>query len=408
MKKRLLSNIGYKIASVILAVILWLVVMNISDYSITKTIEDIPVSQLNGEALEELDKIYDVAEGDTVDIIVKGRRSIVSELTAESFYATADLSTMSITNSVQIFVTPRNASLKDDISITCINNTMKLTLEEKITKQFPVKIKTTGEAYKGYAVGECTANPNIVTIEGPKSAVEKITEVSVNVSVLNARSNFDTTSVITLYDAYGEVITNDKLIVSHDEVSVSVNIYPVKEVDILVDVRGVPEDGFGVAEIIYQPQIIQVAGLPEDIEGIESIEIDDISISGLSEDYQTTIDLNDYMPEGVIVADNSSEIVITVDIEEVDEKTFSPAVKNITLTGKNNDYIYDVVLSDGFKIVASGLTNVIDGVVIADIAPTIDCTELARGENNVSLKLKDIEGVHYDIQGTVTVKVSAR
>ncbi|MBE5944700.1 MAG: hypothetical protein E7258_07245 [Lachnospiraceae bacterium] len=408
MKKRLLSNIGYKIASVILAVILWLVVMNISDYSITKTIEDIPVSQLNGEALEELDKIYDVAEGDTVDIIVKGRRSIVSELTAESFYATADLSTMSITNSVQIFVTPRNASLKDDISITCINNTMKLTLEEKITKQFPVKIKTTGEAYKGYAVGECTANPNIVTIEGPKSAVEKITEVSVNVSVLNARSNFDTTSVITLYDAYGEVITNDKLLVSHDEVSVSVNIYPVKEVDILVDVRGVPEDGFGVAEIIYQPQIIQVAGLPEDIEGIESIEIDDISISGLSEDYQTTIDLNDYMPEGVIVADNSSEIVITVDIEEVDEKTFSPAVKNITLTGKNNDYIYDVVLSDGFKIVASGLTNVIDGVVIADIAPTIDCTELARGENNVSLKLKDIEGVHYDIQGTVTVKVSAR
>lgn len=408
MKRRPLNNIGYKVLSVVMAIILWIVVMNISDYSITKRIEDIPVSQLNGDVLDELDKVYDVSEGDTVDIIVKGRRSIVSDLTAESFYATADLSTMSITNTVQIFVEPRNASLKEDLYITCVDNTMTLTLEEKVTKQFPVKIKTTGTAYEGYAVGETTASPNIVTVEGPKSAVDKITEVQANVSVLNARSNFETTSGIVLIDAYGEVINHDKITVSHTEVAVNVNIYPVKTVDIAVEVRGLPEDGYGVAEIIYQPQTIQIAGLPEDLADVELIEIDDISISGLSEDYQTTVDITEYIPKGIIVADSSSEIVITVDIEKMKEKTFSPADKNVTLTGKNDNYSYDVVFSDDFKIIASGLTNVVDEVVIADISPTIDCSELAVGENNVTLQLKEIEGISYEIQGTVIVEVSSK
>lgn len=406
MKRKPLNNIGYKILSVVLAVILWIVVMNISDYSITKRIEDIPVSQLNGDALDELDKVYEVADGDTVDIIVKGRRSIVSELTAESFYATADLSTMSITNTVQIFVEPKSASLKDDIYITCVDNTMTLTLEEKVTKQFPVKIKTTGIAYEGYAVGETTASPNIVTVEGPKSTVDKITEVNAYVSVLNARENFDTTSEIVLSDAYGEPITSDKITVSHSEVNVSVNVYPVKTVDIVVDVRGIPEDGYGVAEIIYQPQTIQIAGLPENLDGVDVIEIDDISISGLADDYQTTVDLTEYIPKGIIVADENKDIVITVDIEQVKDKTFTPAEKNITLTGKNSDYSYKVIFSDDFKIVASGVSNVVDEVVIADMAPTIDCSELAVGENNVSLELKDIDGITYNIQGTVMVKVS--
>ena len=208
-------------------------------------------------------------------------------------------------------------------------------------------------------------------------------------------------------DAYGEPITSDKITVSHNEVNVSVNVYPVKTVDIVVNVRGIPEDGYGVAEIIYQPQTIQIAGLPENLESVEVIEIDDISISGLADDYQTTVDLTEYIPKGIIVADENKDIVITVDIEQVKDKTFTPAEKNITLTGKKEDYSYKVTFSDDFKIVASGVSNVVDEVVIADMVPTIDCSELAVGENNVSLELKDIDGVTYDIHGTVTVKVSS-
>ena len=36
--------------------------------------------------LDELDQVYDVVSGDTVDIIVKGRRSVVGTLDKDDFY----------------------------------------------------------------------------------------------------------------------------------------------------------------------------------------------------------------------------------------------------------------------------------------------------------------------------------
>ena len=78
--KEELGHIGYKILAVLLAVVAWLAVANISDYQTTREISGIPVTQINGDVLDELDQVYDVASGDTVDIIVKGRRSIVGTL----------------------------------------------------------------------------------------------------------------------------------------------------------------------------------------------------------------------------------------------------------------------------------------------------------------------------------------
>ena len=168
------GHIGYKIAAVILAVIAWLAVANISDYQTTKEISDIPVTQLNGDVLEELDKIYDVASGDTVDIVVKGRRSVVGALGRNDFIATADLSAMSITNTVPITVEAKSDSVKNEISITCVDNTMRLNLEEKVTQQFPLKVETTGSPKNGFAVSSSSSTPNIVRSRARRVRLRKL------------------------------------------------------------------------------------------------------------------------------------------------------------------------------------------------------------------------------------------
>ena len=103
-------NIGYVVGSIVLAFLLWLIVANISDAQTTREIINIPVTQLNGDVLEELDKVYDVASGDTVDIVIKGRRSLVETLGRDDFVATADLANMSITNAVPIEVSLKNSN----------------------------------------------------------------------------------------------------------------------------------------------------------------------------------------------------------------------------------------------------------------------------------------------------------
>ena len=85
--KTLFNHIGLKILSLVLAVLLWGIVMNLADYSMTKTIRNIDVTQTNGSAIENMGKVYNVQDGETVDIVVKGPRSVVDPLTAEDFTA---------------------------------------------------------------------------------------------------------------------------------------------------------------------------------------------------------------------------------------------------------------------------------------------------------------------------------
>ena len=387
----------------------WLVVMNVSDYSMTVKIEDIPVQQLNGEVLEELDQVYDVASGDTVDIIVRGRRSVVSRLGKDDFIATADLSTMSITNTVQIFVTPKSGSLEDEISISYVDNTMKLNLEDKVVSPLPIKVKTEGEPADGYAVGEIEVKPNIVNVEGPKSAVDKITEVRATVNVSGVNTSCEKETIIELYDAYGELIHNDKIFVSQNNIKLNISVYPVKNVAVHVSTIGTAGTGYDVAQIVYQPQTIQIAGPKEKIDKITSIEIDDLSVSGLTENFETMINVNDYLPEDVFVVGENKDIAVSVTIEKLESVTYDINVRDITLTGRNNKYTYEVVIPDEYKVTASGLEDVMDGLDISAVKPGINCTDLSLGtNNNVTLVLKDIDGITYETSGTITVIVKEK
>ena len=105
MKNKILNNFTVKVLAVVFAVLIWIIIANIDDYIITKQINDIPVEIINGDAITSNDKLYEVVEGQTVDVIIKGKRSVVDYLTSNDLKAVADLSKLSVTNAVQIVVT---------------------------------------------------------------------------------------------------------------------------------------------------------------------------------------------------------------------------------------------------------------------------------------------------------------
>ncbi|MGN0435058.1 MAG: YbbR-like domain-containing protein [Wujia sp.] len=408
MKNKILNNFALKILSVICAVLLWLIVMNISDYAVTIHVDDIPVTQLNGDVLEELEHIYEVSSGDTVDIIVKGRRSVVSRLSADDFIATADLSKMSITNTVLITVVPKDASIQDDITITYVDNTMTLSLEDKISVQLPVIVNVKGIVADGYAVGETYTSPNIITVEGPASTVSKITEAVVEVNVDNRTNSFETNDVITLYDAYDEPIESDKITISDTNVKVGVNVYPVKSVKVDISVEGEPAEGYVVVgDVQYQPQTVFIAGPEDKIKDVNKIVIEDISMDGLKNNLQTSINISDYLPMGTILAQNNSEIVITVVIEKLVTKSIKPEVEDLTILNRDSRYKYTIEASDDFEIIITGLNEDIQEIDIDALQPTIDCSNMVLGTyKSVTPELNDIENIEYEIKGSVSVKIT--
>ena len=92
MMKHLANNPGLKLLSLLFAVIIWLVVVNVADPDATKTFS-VPVEIINKDIITEMGKVPSVV-GDT-DIAVftiSGPRSSVDNMTSDDFSATADLS----------------------------------------------------------------------------------------------------------------------------------------------------------------------------------------------------------------------------------------------------------------------------------------------------------------------------
>ena len=149
MKEKILKNWGLKLMAVLLAFLVWFLVANIEDYTVTKTITGIPVEILNENAITDQDMVYDIVQGKTVDVKVEGRRSVVEKLTAEDFTASADLSELSITNSVQIAVDATSSAVRKEVAISIVDSMMKVAIEERGEKKLPISVVTSGQTQEG-------------------------------------------------------------------------------------------------------------------------------------------------------------------------------------------------------------------------------------------------------------------
>ena len=80
MKEKLGNDLVLKIFSLVLAILLWLFVINTEDPVITKSFSNIPVDMLNEQVLDELNRTYKITEGSTVSYTVKGKKTVLDKL----------------------------------------------------------------------------------------------------------------------------------------------------------------------------------------------------------------------------------------------------------------------------------------------------------------------------------------
>ena len=92
MRKTLMNNILLKAVSVVVAVLFWLVVVNVDDPIITSQIPGVVVQVQNEAYIESGGKMSMIEEGQNVITVeVTGKRSMVDRLTEEDLVATAEL-----------------------------------------------------------------------------------------------------------------------------------------------------------------------------------------------------------------------------------------------------------------------------------------------------------------------------
>lgn len=378
MKERVSHNFGLKVLSVALAALLWLVVINSQDPVETVTFEDIPVTIINEDALIAKDKIPEVVEGDSVYVVVEARRSICDKLTKADIVAVADFEKISVTDAVPIDVSVKGYTEREAEIVRGMNQVMKLRLEDSISKDFRVKISTTGQAAEGYVIGDMIASPNMITLTGSGTQISKVKEVVLMVDVDKISSETQTTGVPVIYDMNGDVVNSSKVTLSTKEVAVTIPVLKTKTVNIVVSIEGEPAPGYEVGNISYQPMAVTVAGMPTDLVLLGSTlyaTCDVTDQSGVVEENIDIASLWDSSLQSLRIVDED-KLAVTVAMKKYEEKVFELLPEDVELRGLQGDLVGSIGMLHATRIQVRGKEASVADVTVRSLAPYIDLSDI--------------------------------
>ncbi len=153
---------------------------------------------------------------------------MVDRLKADDIRATADLSDLSAVNAVAI-VPELKKNVSDEPTLEC-STVLKVSLEDKASKQIKVTVATQGTPQNGYSVGECMASPNMLEVTGGKTVIDKIDSVRVTVNVSGVGEDFRKRVTPVAYDVDGKAIESSTLDYGVKRVRVSVHVLRTKTI----------------------------------------------------------------------------------------------------------------------------------------------------------------------------------
>lgn len=406
MRKLLTNNILYKLIALVFAMLLWLVVVNISDPTVTRTISGIPVERVDESVLTEQGKIYVVVEGNTASISVKGPRSIVDKLDSDDFRAEAPFGEITNLNAVPIYVSHKYPKYEKNVEITQKTRTMVLSIEDIVTKYFDIGINYIGEPASGYSLGSYKLSSSIVKLSAPKSIIDKIETASVDVDVTKIKGNMQLEGIIKYYDESGDKVElGDYCNASRDSVGVEVFIYQMTDIPLVVSATGSPAVGYECTGVELSKSSISVEG--EDISSIDSITLpnDLLDITDAKEDVVKDIDISQYLPSDIrLVNDDDKNITVTAKIEKHITKVVSVPIGNFVMSNLSDEY-EATFLDEKVTVTLVDLASVVDEINEDNIRGYVDMSGVSEGKDSLEIHFTSPENIKTIYASRVRVGV---
>lgn len=402
------NDITIKIFALFIAIILWSYVMSAKDPEITVPIRNIIVSLGNVSALDKQNlEIMDPQEA-TVNVWVTGKKSELdnSKFSAKNIMAQVDLSGY---NEGQVKV-PVTVSLQNQgVSVRIVNWEPKeilFTFDKVIDKAMPVTIQPEGSLPADYVLGDITTKPQYVQIRGPRTWVNRVTDIVAIVNLNNRTASESNTFPIKLVDDKG----NDVRGVEKEPNLVEIDIPIYRKVTLPIELQTVGElpDNYAITNIIISPSRIAVKG-DNTIANLSKINTKVIDINTLLDKVAMDVELD--LPEGVQMVNPNEKITIFYNIEEVVSKDFTFNQGEInTINLDDNLTVEGLDANTEFSVNIRGIKSLLDNINKENLELYVDLANLTEGRHTVDIKMKEIQGVSSGeiIPAQITVNLNTR
>lgn len=334
-KYKFTDNLGLKIIAVIFAAFLWLIVVNLDNPVSTQTFSEIPVTIINEDIILSAGDTYQVLGEEKVSVVVSATRQVRQKLTKEDIVATADIKEMDTsTGLVPIKISIPNYAGKYESAEAAPRN-LQIQREKSGKKVLSLTVSTGDSKVRdGYILGDMTVNPDKVTITGPESILDQIDRAIALIDVEGLAKDSEETAKLGLYDISGNPISQTRLGNNLGEggITVSVEVLKIKSVPISLSVSGTPAEGYKYTGYSSEPETVQIYGEKDVVDKIEEIDVPVIDVSGASQPIQKSVNISEYLPEGVqLVDEKTANITVTAMVEEEGTRTINFMVSSIQI-----------------------------------------------------------------------------
>ena len=422
-KRKLTDNLSLKIMSVAIAIVVWLIVVNIDNPVGTNYYTITDVELINKEYVESSDTIGKMCmpeeNQDSVKVAITASKKVRDRIRLSDITAVADLQqAVSLdTDPVMVPITVTCSAagvLPSDIKVTPQNLTVNL--DEKETQEFVVNVSM-GDTKPGkdYEVGSLTASPEKIRITGPKTLVNKIDKVNATIALDGNTEDYTQEVNLTIYDKNQETLSESEMnslrIENNAKVVVTAKLWKIRTgVKIAAGYIGTPASGYQVGSVKTVPDTISVAGNTEGLESLSendnviTIPADRIDISGESKDVERKISLKNLLPDNVkLTSDSSEDVWVTVSILPVGSQEFNLPTKNIEVKNKPDNLQVTFETAQIALRIKSESEDLEDLNIDEDVKAEIDLKDKEAGNYKVPVKLSLPDG--YEMVDDVYTEV---
>jgi YbbR domain-containing protein len=414
MKEKITNNLSLKILSLIVAIFIWLLVINVDNPIITKTFVVTDVQLLNEAYIDADGKMcMRDEEQQPIRVTIKAQRKILDDISVMDIRAVADLQQAVSLDTTPVMV-PITASVgkipAENIQVSPQN--LSLHIEDKETQEFVVTVTTNNtRPDKGYEIGNLISNPEKIRITGPTSLINKIDKVVASVNVNGAVADVTQETDVTVIDKNGEEFSSQDLnYLNVSKVYVSARLWKVRtDVKISAECSGSTAEGYQVESVTTTPNVISVAGSDEALSALAEqnntiwIPADAIDISGKDKDHEEKINISEYLPEGLkLTSDSSEDVFVHVNILPQGSTVCEIPTKNIKVENmpKGMQAAFDAAQ---IEVRVKKTREDMDDLKEKDIKASIDLKDKEEGSYELPVRIQIPEG--YELVDDVTTGV---
>lgn len=368
---------------------LWFYVENLENPIRERDLSKVPVEIHNVEYLNNYELTLSPNKEYYATLKLSGPSTDLYKVKPSDFKLSVDLSEYGLAKGVKkvpikIEESPNNITIKNTNTLT-----IDLTIESLIEKEIEIQSNLIVNTDHGYTASIMQLDPNIVTVSGPESQVNKVSSVIIEGEIDGLKQDTDQIFKVKAVDESGKEVTGINL--SSEEIEVNIKVNKGKDVPVKINYTGTLKDGGKLKSLDLSNSTIELIGSNEVLDNINEVSTEMIDLSQYS--IGDTITASIVVPNNVEIAPGDEKITINITGYKLTSKELDIEVN---ITGLEEGFDLEVA-NNTIKVKVTAYEDEIDSVTVDKITADLNIQGVSEGQHKGKPVIKTI-GISENIK----------